>query len=487
MYNEDDMNNRERNEYVSSNNADLFSDTPDSNCGAFDHDDKPDYISELYGAKKEPEPKKPKIRYSLLFSIIACCIAVVMFVSGLLVGLNSGVKVSAGDYEFLEASRELRSVIDFIKNNYYIDVDEKTLLAYAEYGVVDNLDSFSHVTTLDEVIASTAGDNYKVGIVVDNSVAGEFCISWVVPGSPAEHAGLRIGDKLIAVGYEPDKLYNVEKTYLTTVNALFSAKIKNVYIQIERDGTVLDTPVLVIRSNVNSSSVHAINDFYSTFKLLIPSDIGYIAITDFTDDNIANDLRVALNNFKSSGKKKLILDLRNNGGGYGSVLGAVGSYFIKNEQGEGTTHIINHIYKDGKDNFVDTTGYNYIYKDTGYEYKIAVLVNGGTASASEALVGAMIGANTCELIGETTYGKGVGQLTVSGEWSSVYSITYTAGYYYFLKDVSAYVSGATVPTYNIHGKGFTPHEEYNLAKGKSNILSTDAQFLKAVQYLYNLG
>ena len=99
----------------------------------------------------------------------------------------------------------------------------------------------------------------------------------------------------------------------------------------------------------------------------------------------------------------------------------------------------------------------------------------------------MIGADTCELIGEKTYGKGIGQLTVSGEWSSIYSITYTAGYFYFLNDVSAYVDGATEPIYNIHNKGFTPHSSYRISKGKSNILSTDAQFYKAVQYLVSLG
>lgn len=471
--------------------ADLFSDTPSNTDNYGTSDNKPDYISQLYGEghreTKESNSKKKTIRRSVLFSIIACCIAVVMFVSGLLIGLNTGVKVSESDYVFLEASKELRSVIKFIKDNYYLDIDEKTLLAYAEYGVVDNLDSYSHVSTFDDVISSTAGSDYKVGIVVDNSIAGEFCISWVEKGSPAEKAGFKIGDKLIAVGYRPDDLYNVEKTFLSTVTALFSAKVRTVYVQIERNGSVIETPYRIDRANINASSIHAINDFNAVFNISVDSNIGYIAITDFTNEKTGNDLKVALNNFKASGKKKLILDLRNNGGGYGSILGEVGSYFVKNNQGSGTTHIINHIYKDGNDNFIDTTGYNYIYKDTGYEYKIAVLVNRGTASASEALIGAMIGAGTCELIGETTYGKGIGQLTVTGEWSSIYSITYTAGYYYFLNDVSSYVKGATSAVYNIHDKGFTPHDEYNLSKGKSNILSTDAQFMKAVEYLTSLG
>ena len=469
--------------------ADLLSDTPNNESG-----NKKDFISELYGnglgeVKKSTSGRK-SVRRSVIFSIVACCIALMTFISGLLIGLNSGVKVSKSDYAFLSEAQELRAVIKFIKENYYGDIDEKTLLAYAEYGVVDNLDAYSHVTTFDEAISSTAGSQYQVGIVIDNSVAGEFCISWVEPGSPAEEAGLKIGDKLVEVGYKQnDKInwYNVEKTHLSTVTALFSVQIKEVYIQVERDGTVRE-PLLIVRDAVSSNSVHAIYDFNSVFGINIDSDIGYIALADFTNEGIGDGLETAFNDFKLRGKKKLILDLRNNGGGSGDILAKVGSYFIKNEKCSGETPIIKHIYKNGEERIIKTSGYNYIYKDTGYEYKIAVLVNGGTASASEALIGAMIGAETCELIGETTYGKGIGQLTIynNPNWNSVYSITYTAGYYDFFNDVSAYVESATGPVYNIHEKGFTPHVEYRLSKGKSNILSTDAQFLKAVEYLENL-
>ncbi len=226
-------------------------------------------------------------------------------------------------------------------------------------------------------------------------------------GFPAQKAGLRAGDEIIAVNGKPAKgLSSLEVSKLLKGNPGSSLKIT-----IRHYGAKNDTTVELTRQQIKIPNV----PFYG----VVGDHIGYIRLNQF-NPNAANDVRNAFIDLKENHDiKGVIIDLRNNGGGLLNEAVKIANIFVKKGQTIVTTK--------GKlaDNNMD-------YKTPGpaldKKIPLAILVNGNTASASEIVSGSMQDLDRGVIIGQRTFGKGLVQNTVVIPYGGKLKIT-IAKYY----------------------------------------------------------
>ncbi len=205
-----------------------------------------------------------------------------------------------------------------------------------------------------------------------------------IPGSPAAKAGLKPGDEIIAVDGEdvtgvPPEL--VRRRILGPAGTEVRLTIRR-----EEGGEIKEFDVVIKRAKIQIQSVE---------YQLIDGDVGYIRLMMF-GERTDKELREAIRELKEQGAKSFILDLRNNGGGYLNTAVAVASQFLP--EGE----VI--LYEEFGDGSME------VYKARGgglaIEEPLVVLVNEGSASASEVVAGALQDHNRAPLVGEVTFGKG---------------------------------------------------------------------------------
>ncbi len=227
---------------------------------------------------------------------------------------------------------------------------------------------------------SLSGEYEGIGAWVDTG--GDYLtIISPIPGSPAEKAGLRNGDQIIAVdgqdmtGVDPEV---VRRKVLGPAGT-------TVELTILRPSTKETFTVKITRARITVNSVEG---------KMLENDLAYVRLITF-GDKTSSELHKTLQELLKQNPKGLILDLRNNGGGYLSTAVDVASEFI--QQG-----VI--LYEEHSDGSRDT------YMATGEglatEIPLVVLVNEGTASASEIVAGAIRDHQRGKLVGVTTYGKG---------------------------------------------------------------------------------
>lgn len=223
-----------------------------------------------------------------------------------------------------------------------------------------------------------------------------------LPNSPAEKAGLKAGDIIVAI----DK---IDASYISLNNAvgmIRGEKGTKVTLTIQ-SGDEKEKDVIITRDEIHYESIKTNTGKPEIDKLLNERNIGYIKITHFNQDT-ESLFEKAVNN--SLNKQYIILDLRNNPGGYLATAIKISSYWIDN----------NIIVKEVSKNREKTQNYS----STGFaklkDKKTVVLVNKGSASASEIVAGALQDYKAATIIGETTFGKGsVQDLTKLPDGSSI--------------------------------------------------------------------
>lgn len=428
---------------------------------------------EVVGYKRKTNlfEKKPKLK-KILFFVLAGVIVCVAFLGGMLTqgAIDRGVY---SEYEML------LKVVDYVKTYYYVDIEQEEIIKYACMGAVNYLDPYS---TYYEEADTGEDDSGYYGISVSYDVCGLFRVRWVEPNTPAEREGIKIGDYIYKVN---DTV--VQGDFVSVFEKVVSNKKVGDEVTLELkktpDGEVYNT-VTMVAEKFPTSYVWSVNDFsVIPGDTTVPSDVGYIKLLKF-QSGAEEQFSTALTNFKSAGKKKLILDLRGNTGGSLDVLQKIASYLLKGNTGSGKIPLAEFTFRGGvKRKSYTVDEYNYMYKDTE-THKIVVLVDGNTASASELLTGAMLVEGGCEIVGTTTYGKGVAQ-TVQAfpEDEPLFNIKITTSSYAFLGDISDYVKDATTETYSINGVGFTPKDENHVEYVAGKTLLEDAQFKRAVELI----
>ncbi len=246
----------------------------------------------------------------------------------------------------------------------------------------------------EKFAADIAGSFGGVGMEIDMK-NGVLVVVTPLKGTPAETAGIKTGDQIVAIDKKP-------VDGLTTEQAV--AKIRGpigstVDISLVRNGKVMTIPVVRAKIEVPQTE-DTLDQKTGVYR---------IALFQFTATSV-NLFNEALSRFKASGSDKLVIDLRGNPGGYLDAAVNIASHFLP----KGTT-IVTEDY-DGKDTNKVHTSLG--ISDISSKVHVVVLVDGGSASASEILAGALKDNHVATIIGTRSFGKGsVQQLIPIGEGS----------------------------------------------------------------------
>ncbi len=290
--------------------------------------------------------------------------------------------------------------VNTLKRYYYQDIDGDKLLDGALLGASlsteDPYTVYMDKESADSFIESVESDDYTgVGLYISNE---DGFVSVVSPlsGSPAEKAGITTGDKILEVDGEP-----VSGEFIDEAAAKMKGKEgTEVKLKVLKKATEQKIDLTLTRSMIKRETVNS---------KLLEKNIGYIQITQF-GINTYDEFISHFNNLAKSGMSSLIVDLRNNPGGYVEVAVKIIDCFL--DEGE----IVYTLDKYGnKRDYAATEGSSKV--------PMRILTNNGSASASEIFVGAMKDYGLAKSIGEKTFGKGVTQITQSFYDGSILKIT----------------------------------------------------------------
>lgn len=396
--------------------------------------------------------KKVLIVFIVLLAIIGTNFLTFIISNSISISKGDKVLISKEDFDLINQYKRAFDVRNIIEN-YYVDkgtIDESKLAEGAAKGVAESLgDPYTVYWTpkeYEENMIQTEGEYAGVGIIVE-PLNGNIVVVSPIEDTPAYKAGIKSQDIIVKVDGKDvsgDKLDEA----VSMMRGTPGTKVK---ITIYREGQNMPFDIELTRAKIQMKSVKG---------EMLDNKIGYIRISQFQLDT-ANEFKKALDDLKGNGMKGLIIDLRNNGGGLLDQCTKIADMLM----GEGT--IVYTIDYDNKKEVIPSD-------KSKLDLPLAILVNGGTASASEIVSGAVKDTNTGVLIGTKTFGKGLVQTVIPiKEDNSAVKIT-IARYY-------------TPSGVCIQGKGIEPNINIDFSdelKQKGEITrDEDVQFKKAVEVI----
>lgn len=271
-----------------------------------------------------------------------------------------------------------------VHDDYVDDVDDVELMRGAIRGMLESLGDphTGYMTPAEYQQANIPlqGEYEGIGAWVDPS--GEYLtIISPMPDSPAEEAGLESGDEILAV--DGEDMTGVDGNQV--IRRILGPAGTTVELEVRREGRSEPFTVEVTRREITVPSVES---------RMLEDDIAYLRLYNFGEDT-TRDLRRHLQDLLDQNPRGLILDLRGNGGGFLGTAVNVASQFIE----EGV--VLTERFGDGSEREYDASG-----DGLATEIPLVVLVNAGSASASEIVAGAIQDLERGTLVGETTFGKG---------------------------------------------------------------------------------
>ena len=331
-------------------------------------------------------------------------------------------EVKTGFMNNVKELKEISDIMDIIQENFVGDkkLDKTILMQGAVKGMMETLDdphsNYFSKDGMEDLEGKIKGEYSGVGMIIRKSAGEPVMVELLIEGTPAFKAGIRPKDKLMAI--DGKQTYNMD---LEEASKMLKGKSgTKVKVQIYRETEKKSKEITLKRETIKLENVSS---------KMLPNKIGYIKLTQFGDDV---DVQVAksLEKLQSEGMKGLIFDLRNNPGGRIVQAVKICSMFIP----EGV--IVSERPKNGPETFNMREGKYY------GDFRLVVLINEGSASASEIVAGAVRDYKRGKLVGEKSFGKGSVQVLLplpDGD-----GIKLTIAKYYTPKGE------------NIHGKGITP-------------------------------
>lgn len=283
---------------------------------------------------------------------------------------------------------KLQDIIHILDKRYVDKIDDDALFEQSIADMLHKLDPHSNYIPArdlkavnEEIEGKFGGVGIRFFIIRDT-----VCITNVLPGSPSERAGLKSGDKIIKV--DGKKIAKKKISNDEVMGMLKGHEGTSVKLHVLRNGKIIEKKV--VRGTIPMESV--------TAGYMIDKEIGYVKIERFSIET-SREFRSMCFKLQKKGMKKLILDVRNNGGG---VL-------------TGATEIVDE-FLNANIPIVETRGEHaqkYVYRSTANgilkNVEVAVLINSNSASASEILAGAIQDNDRGTIIGRRSFGKGLVQ------------------------------------------------------------------------------
>ncbi len=378
--------------------------------------------------------------------------------NSLTVQMDSRVIVPKAEYEELYSTyknySKVRLVESMIKENYLEEINDEKLIEGQLKGLVQALDDpYSQYLTIEEykeMNEQTSGSFGGIGVVVTPGEDNLITVVSPIKDTPGERAGIKTGDKIIKVDGQEFTGETMEKA----VKVMKGEPKTKVTLTIKReqvDGKDEIIDLEIVREIIKLETVES----------SIVDNIGYIHISSF-DKQTHGDFVKELKKLEQRGVKGLVIDLRNNPGGLLDSCAAIADELLD----------------EGVIVFTETRKGNKQYynsKKSHTNIPLVLLINGGSASASEILAGAIKDYNRGEIIGTTSFGKGIVQTIRELNDSS--GLKLTVSEYFTPKGTS------------IHKVGVEPDIEVQLPEGIESIgienLKEDTQLQKALEVLKN--
>lgn len=328
-----------------------------------------------------------------------------------------------------DLENKLEEINAYIDAYYIFDVDqeamENSLLAGYVGGLGDPYSVYYTEEELDSVLESSSGAYYGIGVLVGQMEDGSLQVVNVFSNSPAMEAGMQKEDRIIGVDGQ-----SVEGMELDQVVAYIKgAEGSQVTVTVYRESTGETLDLSMERREVEVDTVE---------HRMLDNNVGYLQLVEF-DDVSLEQMEAALADLESQGMEGLILDLRDNPGGLLTSVVDIADLFLDEA---------NIFYMEDKaGNRVD-----YDAQDgTSYQGPIVILVNGNTASAAEVLSGTLQDHGVAQLVGTTTFGKGIVQTFY--ELSDGSGVKLTTAHYF------------TPNGTDIHGTGIEPDVTVEMETG----------------------
>jgi len=338
-----------------------------------------------------------------IFSLVA-------LVAGVLAGGFFGDPALATSEKTAEQLRTFSDMLDLVQERYMDEVDSSELVYSSVRGMLRTLDphsSFLDPKSYREMREEQRGSFSGLGIVI--SLRGEENLLTVISpieGTPAHRAGIRAGDVISMIDKEETAGMSIDKALVK----LRGKKGTEVNLAVSREGVDEILHFTVVRDDIPTASI--------PYSYMLRPGVGYIKIKSFTQTT-TEELDQKIRQLAQQGMEKLVLDLRANPGGLLEQAVKVASRFI------GGQKMI--VYTRGRVANSDQEYYGAEERD-GLRYPLVVLVNQGSASASEIVAGAIQDHDRGLVVGENTWGKGLVQTVYPLSHESAMALT-TAKYY----------------------------------------------------------
>lgn len=363
------------------------------------------------------------------------------------------VSISREDYEIYQELSELVELIKTADSNFYQETDHAKMLEYAAKGLLSGLDDpytfYYSPEEWEKMWEEDEGNYTGIGVLISGNYETQVCtISRVFKGSPAEAAGVLRGDVLYRVG---EDLYVTADTLNDAVDIMRGVPGTDVDVTFLRNGE--EITFTITRQEVNVNQVES--------TMLKDTKVGYIALYQFAGE-ADKEFETALNSLIEQGAEGVIIDLRDNPGGWVDQARYIADLFM--DRGE----LCYLVYKNGYEDHTDYPTYN-----GKIDTKLVILVNENSASSSEILTGALRDCANATVVGTTSFGKGIVQaVTTVGNNGAGFQMT-VASYY--------------TPNGNaVHKVGIEPDVECPLPEGDNGMydfadLDNDIQLKTALE------
>ncbi|MGN1140098.1 MAG: S41 family peptidase [Oliverpabstia sp.] len=335
-----------------------------------------------------------------------------------------------------ETGEKAAKIERIIENNYLEDVDEETLAEGMYAGMMASLgDKYSGYYSEDDykkLKESSEGKYTGIGLVMEqNRETGKITVAQSYVGSPAAEAGIQAGDEIYKIGEQLAAELNVTDIS----NQIRNGGTKEIELTIKREGLEEPFTVTIVPDTVEIPVVSS---------RMLENSVGYLHIAEFTDGT-SEQFRTAYQELQDEDMKGMIIDLRNNPGG---LLDAVCDT-LEQILPEGLIVYTEDKYGKREEHTCDG--------ETPIEIPLVVLVNGESASAAEIFAGAVKDHGIAELVGTTTFGKGIVQKIYTLSDGSAVKLT-----------VSKYYTPNGI---NIHGTGIEPDITVEWPEDQEELLS----------------